>query len=218
MLPKSALGTPTLGTDLRPETFLAGLPRLVRVADEARWRGQAAVATSLVVVAFWLLSWWAGEPVDAGLTILAAVAVGVPTLLTCALTGGRRLREGLVHAVPPPRSTVHETAASSRDRRLRFAGIVLTGIVALLLFDRFTDGSGMTAGLLAGLLGSLGAVDWWEARQWELAERERGTRIFVVVRPDALSPRILPSEVYETPRPGGSRDRDHEASPFDLGV
>ncbi len=98
MLPKSALGTPTLGTDLRPETFLAGLPRVVRVADEARWRGQAAVATTVVVVAFWLLSWWAGEPINAGLTILAAAAVGVPTLLTCALTGGRRLREGLVHA------------------------------------------------------------------------------------------------------------------------
>ncbi len=95
---------------------------------------------------------------------------------------------------------------------------MLTGIVALLLFDRFTDGSGMTAGLLAGLLGSLGAVEWWEARHWEAAERERGTRIFVMVRPDALSPRILPSEVFETPRPGGARDRDHEPSPFDLGV
>ncbi len=171
-----------------------------------------------MIVAFWLLSWWAGEPIDPALSILAAAAVGVPTLLTCALTGGRRLRDGLVHAVPPPRATVYETAASTRDRRLRFAGIVLTGIVALLLFDRFTDGSGMTAGLLAGLLGSLGAVEWWEARHWEAAERERGTRIFVMVRPDALSPRILPSEVFETPRPGGARDRDHEPSPFDLGV
>lgn len=190
----------------------------MRVADEARWRGQAAVATSLVIVAFWVLSWWADEPLDPRLTILAGAAVGVPTLLSCVLTSGRRMHDGLVHAVPPPRSTVYETAASSRDRRLRFAGIVLTGIVALLLFDRFTDGSGMTAGLLVGLLGSLGGADWWEAHRWEQAERERGTRIFVVVRPDALSPRILPHEVYETPRPGGSRGREHEPSPFDLGV
>lgn len=171
-----------------------------------------------MIVAFWLASWWAGEPIDPGFTLLAGAAVAVPTLLSCALTGGRRMREGLVHAVPPPRSTVYETTANTRDRRLRLAGIVLTGIVALLLFDRFTDGTGMTAGLLVGLLGSLGAADWWEARQWEAAEIERGTRIFVMVRPDALSPRILPSEVYETPRPGGARDRAHEPSPFDLGV
>ena len=190
----------------------------MRIADEARWRGQAAVATSLVIVAFWVLSWLGDEPVRPGLTILAAGAVGVPTLLSCALTSGRRLREGLVHAVPPPRSTVYETAANTRDRRLRFAGVVLTGIVLLLLFDRFTDGSGMTAGLLIGLLGSLGAVDWVEAHHWEQAERERGTRIYVLVRPDALSPRILTSDVYETPRPGGTRDREQEPSPFDLGI
>ena len=190
----------------------------MRVADEARWRGQAAVATSLVIVAFWLLSWWADVPLDPRLTVFAGAAVAVPTLLSCALTGSRRMRDGLVHAVPPPRSTVYETVASTRDRRLRLAGIVLTGIVALLLFDRFMGGSGLTAGLLAGLLGSLGAVDWWEARHWEQAERERGTRIFVMVRPDALSPRILPHEVYETPRPGGARGREHEPSPFDLGV
>ena len=176
------------------------------------------MATSLVIIAFWLLSWFADEPVDPARTVLAAVVVAAPTLITFALTSGRRIHDGLVHAVPPPRSTVYETLASTRDRRLRFAGIVLTGIVALLLFDRFTDGSGMTAGLLIGLLGSLGAVEWWEARHWEAAERERGTRIFVMVRPDALSPRILASEVYETPRPGGTRGREHEPSPFDLGV
>jgi hypothetical protein len=53
---------------------------------------------------------------------------------------------------------VYETTANTRDRRLRLAGIVLTGIVALLLFDRFTDGTGMTAGLLVGLLGTDGTT------------------------------------------------------------
>ena len=33
--------------------------------------------------------------------------------------------------------------------------MVLTGIVALLLFDRFTDGGGVMAGLVAGLLAAL---------------------------------------------------------------
>ena len=171
-----------------------------------------------MIIAFWVLSWLGDQPVRGGVTVLAAAAVAVPTLLSCALTSGRRLREGLIHAVPPPRSTVYETIANTRDRRLRFAGVVLTGIVALLLFDRFTGGSGMTAGLLVGLLGSLGAVDWREARQWEAAERERGTRIYVMIRPDALSPRLLTSDVYETPRPGGTRDREREPSPFDLGI
>ena len=44
------------------------------------------------------------------------------------------------------------------------------------------------AGLIAGLLGRLGAVDWIEARRWDAAERERETRIYVLVRPDALTP------------------------------
>lgn len=203
---------------MRPESLLAGLPRLVRVADETRWRGQSAIATALVIGAFWAAGWLLGEPVDAGTTALAVAAVALPTLLVSALVGARRLQRSLVQAVPPPRASVHETQASSRDRRMRLAGIVLTGIVALLLFDHFTHGGGIMAGLLAGLLGGLGAVDWIEARRWEAAERERETRIFVIVRPDALSPRLGATEVYETPRPGRERDRRREPSPFDLEI
>lgn len=203
---------------MRPESLLAGLPRLVRVADETRWRGQSSIATALVVGAFWAFTWLVGEPVEAGPTALATAAAALPTLLVAALAGTRRMRRSLVHAVPPPRASLHETMASSRDRRMRFAGVVLTGILALLLFDHFTDGRGIMAGLLTGLLGGLGAVDWIESRRWEAAERERETRIFVLVRPDALTPRLGTTQVYESPRPGREHDRRHEPTPFDLEI
>ncbi|WP_217914192.1 hypothetical protein [Miltoncostaea marina] len=203
---------------MRPETLLAGLPRLVRVADETRWRGQCSVAAALVVAAFWACTWLLGEPVRPDRTALAAAASAVPPLVAGTLGGARRVRRTLLGAVRPPRSTLHETLAASRDRRMRLASVVLTGIVALLLFDHFTGGGGVMAGLVAGLLAGLGASDWVESHRWESAERERETRIFVIVRPDALSPRLAPQEVYETPRPGAGRERRHEPSPFDLEI
>ena len=190
----------------------------MRVADETRWRGQFCVATAVVVVLFWAFSWLVDEPVRPGITALAAAAVAVPTLLVTTLAGTRRIHESLARALPPPRASVHETLANSRDRRMRLAGIVLTGIVALLIFERFTDGGGVLAGLLAGLLGALGAVNWVEARRWEAAERERETRIFVMIRPDALTPRLGATQVFETPRPGDRRSQALEPSPFDLGI
>lgn len=200
------------------ETLLAGLPRLVRVADETRWRGQSCVATAVVVTAFWLSTWLLEEPVRPGAVALAAAVAAIPTLMVASLLAGGRIREGLTRAVPPPRASIHETLAASRDRRVRLSGVVLTGIVALLLFDRFTGGGGIMAGLVAGLLGALGATDWRESLQWERAERERETRIFVIVRPDALSPRLGATEVYETPHPGRDHDRRTEPSPFDLEI
>jgi hypothetical protein len=191
---------------------------LVRVADETRWRGQAAVATALVVAVFWLCTWLLGQPVRPGATALAAIAVALPTLFVASLSSGRRIRERLRDAGRPPRASVHETIANSRDRRLKLAGIVLTGIIALLVFDRFTGGGGIMAGLVAGLLGSLGAADWMEASQWDAAERERETRIFALIRPDALTPRLGTAPIFEAPRPGSDHDRTMEPSPFDLEI
>ncbi len=203
---------------MRPETLLAGRPRLVRVADEQRWRGQFCVATAAVVTAFWICSWLVDEPVRPGITALAAAAAAAPTFLVSAVGMSRRVRHLLGRAVPPPRASVRETMAASRERRTKLAGIVLTGIVLLLLFERFTDGAGIIAGLIAGLLGAAGAVDWVESRRWEAAERERESRLWVMVRPDALSPRLGAAQVYETPRPGDRRSRAVEPSPFDLGI
>jgi hypothetical protein len=203
---------------LRPETLLAGLPRLVRVADEARWRGQFCVLTAIVVAAFWVASWFVGEPVRPGVTALAVAAVAAPTLLVSSAGMSRRVRQALARAVPPPRASVHETVAVSRERRLKLSGAVLTGIVLLLLFERFTDGAGIIAGLIVGLLGAAGAVDWVESRRWDAAERARETRLYVMVKPDALSPRLGAAQVYEAPRPGDRRGRALEPSPFDLGI
>jgi hypothetical protein len=190
----------------------------VRVADEARWRGQFCVLTAAVVAAFWVASWFVDEPVRPGVTALAVAAAAGPTLLAGSVGMSRRVRRALAHAVPPPRASVHETMAASRERRLKLSGAVLTGIVLLLLFERFTDGAGIIAGLIVGLLGAAGAVDWVESRRWEAAERARESRLYVMVKPDALSPRLGAVPVYETPRPGDRRGRALEPSPFDLGI
>lgn len=203
---------------MRPESALAGLPRLVRVADETRWRGQSAVATAIVVAAYWGATWLVGETVEPARATLAFAGVMLPTLVIVSLASGRRMREGLSGVAPPPRASVHETPASSRERRLRLAGVVLTGIIALLIFERFTGSGGVLAGLVAGLLLALGIADWREAGVWEAAERERESRIFVLIRPDALSPRLGATDLYEAPRPSREGDRAYEPSPFDLGI
>ncbi|HSJ74338.1 MAG TPA: hypothetical protein VK904_08470 [Miltoncostaeaceae bacterium] len=190
----------------------------MRVADEARWRGQSAVATAIVVGLYWGATWLVGETIEVTRTVLAVTAVAVPTFAFATHGGVRRIREAVGRSTPPPRASVHETPASSRERRLRLAGIVLTGIIALLIFERFTDGGGVMAGLIAGLLLALGVADWREAGIWEAAERERETRIYVLVRADALTPRLGIREVYEAPRPGHRGEGAYEPSPFDLEI
>jgi hypothetical protein len=172
----------------------------------------------VVVAAYWGATWLVGETVEVARTALAFAAAAVPTLLIVSLSSGRRIRESLSRSTPAPRASVHETHASSRDRRLRLAAVVLTGIVALLLFERFTDGGGVMAGLIAGLLAALGVAEWLEAGHWEAAERERETRIFVLIRPDALTPRLGALDVYETPRPGARGRHAVKPSPFDLEI
>lgn len=199
---------------MRPETLLAGLPRLVRIADEARWRSHAALATTIVVGLFWAAGWLVGEPVRPGPTALAAAAVALPTLLVARFAAPTRILRSLDRAVPPPAATLRETSAATRERRMRLSGIVLTGIVALLLFDHFTDQGRIMAGLVAGLFGALAITDGIEARRWETAEQRRETRILVIVAPYGLTPSIGPERVYEVPRPGGG-----DPSPrSDLGV
>lgn len=174
--------------------------------------------TALVVAAFWLSTWFLGEPVRESATALAAAAAALPALLIAARGSPRRIAESLARAVPPPAATVLETPAAARDRRMRLAGVVLTGVILLLLFDHFTGGGGIMAGLVAGSLGALGAVEWVEGRRWEVAERERGTRVFVMMRPDALTPAVGAGEVFERPRPGAEGGDPAGPGPFDLDV
>jgi hypothetical protein len=195
---------------------LAGLPRVVRVADETRWRGHSAVATAIVMVAFWSLTWLLGEPVERTRTPVGFAAVLLPTLVVSLLASRRRVRESLGRALPTPRSAGHETAAASRDRRMRLATVVLFGIIALLLFDRFTDGGGMMAGLIAGLMLGVGIADWHESGMWRDTERARDARLFALVRPRALTPALAPADIYQAPNTGLGGPLEMPVDPADL--
>lgn len=199
-----------------PQTALAGLPRLVRVAGEVRWRGQCALGMAVAVAGFWTASWLLDQGMRATETLLAAGAIGLPTAAVSLAAGPRRVRESLRRSLPPPRAALHETLADARERRTRLAGIVLTGVLVLLVFDQATGGGGVMSGLVVGLFGALGASDVREAARWDVAEREREARLYVLVRPHALLPRMGAVEVYEGPR-GDRRMRALEATPFDLG-
>lgn len=199
-----------------PDTVLAGLPRVVRVADEARWRGQSAVATAIVVAVFWVSTWLLGEPVQVARTLVGATAVFVPTFAIVWFAARRRVRDSLLHTAPPPRSCVHETAAASRERRMRLVSVVLLGLIALMVFDRLSGGGGTMAGLVVGLLAAVGACDWRESRMWRDAERERDSRLFAVVRPRALTPRIPPGEIFESSATGAGGPIEMPADPLDL--
>ena len=201
-----------------PESALAGLPRLVRVATELRFRGQAALGIAVATAGFWSASWLLNEPLRPLETLLALLAIGLPTLLVSFLTGGRRVDEALRRTLPPPRASIHETHADARDRRTRLAGIVLTGVIVLLMFDILTEGGGIMAGLVVGLFGGLGLVDRIESERWERAEREREARLYLLIRPHALSTRFGTAQVYELRRPSRDRDLAFQPGPFDLGI
>jgi hypothetical protein len=189
-----------------PDVMLAGLPRLVRVAEEMRWRGQAGVTIAMAVVAYWLTQWLLDaepRPLETAISLLAVSAL---TAGVAGLSSSNRLREALRTTRPPPRLTVYETQADGRERRVRFTGILLLGAVVLLVFDRVTDGGGVMAGLLAGVFGTAGAVDWFESRRWRAAELARDARLYLLIRPNAMVARFGRTEVYEEPR----RDADRE--------
>jgi hypothetical protein len=201
-----------------PESALAGLPRLVRIAPELRFRGQAAGGIAVATAGYWAFAWLVGEPMRVGLTLMALGAVALPTLAVSGLPSGERVREALRRTLPPPRAALHETPADGRERRTRLAGIVVTGVMVLLMFDVLTDGGGVMAGLIAGLFGALGTVDWIDARRWERAERVREARLFLLVRPHALSARFGAAQVYELSRPRRPEPLGSGVGPFDLGL
>lgn len=182
-------------------TALAGLPRLVRVTDEIRLRGQTAVAIGVSVAAYWLLAWLVDEPLDLATTganfgVVATLAGSIAAVVSL-----RRIREGLSAPPRPPSLCVHETRAAARERRTRMMGPVVLGVIVLIVFDRATDGGGRMAGLVAGLFLAVGVVDWWESRRWRAAEKARGSMLYVLVRATALVSPYGVTDVYEVIRP-----------------
>jgi hypothetical protein len=196
-------------------TALAGLPRLVRVTDEVRLRGQTAVVIAVSVAAYWALAWVTDEPLDLLTTGANFAVVAMLAGAIAAFVSVRRVREGLESPPRPPTLCVHETRAAARERRTRLLGPVVLGVILLIVFDRATDGGGRMAGLVAGLFLAVGAVDWWESRRWRAAEKARGSLLYVLVRATALVAPYGVTDVYEMARPTDEyAPRDPETNYF----
>jgi hypothetical protein len=197
--------------------MLAGLPRLVRVAEEVRARGQAMLSVGAAVAAYWVGLWLLDLPVDPVRTLVSLLVAALPTGLLSAAGSGRRLARARRELGPPPRVAVYETIADGRERRGRVAGILLLAAVVLLVFDRLTVGEGTMAGLTVGFFASIGLLDIMEARRWKDVERARAVRLYTLVRPHAMLASYGQMEIFEVPR--NESDPDEEpvgATGFEL--
>jgi hypothetical protein len=182
------------------DSVLAGLPRLVRVRDEIRMRGVAALGIGAATAGWWMLSWLLGEGVLGLRFVVAALGIGIPALFAAMAVSRRRMRAA-ENLYPPPRAAVYETMAAARERRTRLAGVVLFGVIILMIFDRFSHGGGEMAGMVAGLFVPFGAVDVREARRWTRLEAENhDTRLYVLVPAHAMMAPFAPEAIYERPR------------------
>lgn len=195
------------------DTALAKAPRLVRLADEFQWRATAALGAAVAVVGYWVMSWLVGLPVDPARAGAAFGVAFVPTLALGIPAARRRAAAARESGGRLPPGGIKETRADAHERRGKLAGIVLTGVLALLVFDAVFDGGGPIAGLVAGVLFGVGLADLLEARGWRRAEKEREVRLLALIAHDALTVAPTSDRVYEDrrglPRPAGP-------SPFDL--
>lgn len=182
--------------------MLAGLPRLVRVRDEVRMRGIAALGVGVATAGWWMLAWLLAEGVSGLRFVLAAVGIGIPALIGALVVSRRRMRAS-ARLLPPPRNAVYETMADARDRRTRLSGVVLFGVIILMVFDHFSHGGGEMAGMVAGLFIPFGAVDLRESQYWSRLETElNDTRLYVLVSARAMTAPFTPDAVFERPRAG----------------
>jgi hypothetical protein len=194
------------------DAALAGLPRIVRADDEIRWRGQVLTSLGLAALSYWIILWLLDGPVDprfagvvAGAALLLALGLG-------AITSRRRFAHAML-TLRPPRSVVHETLADARERRVRAATIMFLGVGTLLLLDTLVSEVGATAALVAGAGIGMGIIDRLEARRWVQAEDERDSRIFVMIRPNALIAGMGANDAYQLPRSRSSGDEPGDELP-----
>lgn len=194
--------------------MLAKAPRLVRLSDEFQWRGGAALGAAVAVVGYWVVSWLVGLPVDAPRAGAAFAVAFLPTLALGIPAARRRAAAARAPGGKRPPGGIRETRAAALERRTKLAGIVVTGVLALLVFDAVFDGGGPVAGLVAGVLGGIGVADLLEARGWRRAERERGVKLLALIAHDALTIAPTSDRVYEDWR--GMPEPAPGPSPFDL--
>ncbi len=190
------------------EALLAGLPRIVRAADEIRLRGGLALAVGAAAVVWWVMRWLLDQPVEPGQTAALLVLVAVLTLVAGVVNSTRRLTAGLAETRFPGSNVVYETRADGRDRRMRYSGAVFLTVLVVLMFDLLAGWGGVTAGVIAGVALTMGGVDLAEAGRWERAERRREAELLLLVRPRALVVAYGEAIVFEVPdnRPDPRRD------------
>ena len=191
------------------DALLAGLPRIVRVAEEVRLRGWLGLAIGAAAAAWWAIQWVLDQPVDPSTTWLYALVVAVLAALAGLLTAPPRVRDGLRQTRFPNSRVVYETRADGRDRRIRLSGAVFLTVIVVLMFDQLAAWDGISAGVIVGAAVGLGVSDLIEGRRWRNAERERDADLFVKIGPRALVAGYGALDIYEDPSP----PRDEPRSP-----
>ena len=189
-----------------PEATLADLPRLVRIENEVRWRGQAALSIVAAVALYWIVAWYLDAPFQVPETMLVTLIVALLSATVAGLASARRVREALQETDPPPSAALIETRADAGERRSRVFVMVLFAVSVLLIADRVVGGGGVIAGVVAGLLLVVGIVDVLEANRWRAAELSRMARLYLLLPPNALAGRYGRLEAYERPRPPRAGD------------
>ena len=164
-----------------------------------RWRGMACLAVAASVAGYWLIGWLVDQPVGFRAS-LVSVAVALPiSLVFAAVISRSRVKQGMAAALPPPTSSIHETSANARDRRVRALTLLFLGVVSLLVLDRVTGGVGTAAGIVVGATAAVGAVDLVEARRWSRREATERLRLHLLLPARALVGGLSPSSIYATP-------------------
>jgi len=189
-----------------PEATPADLPRLVRVENEVRWRGQAALSIVAAVALYWIVAWYLDAPFRVPETLLVALTVALLSTAVAGMASARRIREALQETLPAPPAAMYETRADAGERRSRVFVMVLFAVSVMLIADRVVGGGGVIAGVVVGLFAVVGVVDVLEANRWRKAELGRMARLYLLLPPNALAGRYGRVEVYERPRPPRASD------------
>jgi hypothetical protein len=189
-----------------PEATPADLPRLVRVENEVRWRGQAALSIVAAVALYWIVAWYLDAPFRVPETLLVTLIVALLSTTVAGMASARRIREALQETLPTPSAAMYETRADAGDRRSRVFFLVLFAVTVMLIADRLVGGGGVIAGVVVGLFVVVGIVDVLEANRWREAELSRMARLYLLLPSNALAGRYGRVEIYERPRPPRASD------------
>jgi hypothetical protein len=191
------------------DALLAGLPRIVRAADEIRLRGLLTLAIGFAAAVWWTMQWLLDQPVDATRTWLVAIVVCALAGILVVLNVPWRIRDGLKETRRPSMRVVYETRADATERRTRLSGAVFLTAIVALMFDALAGWGGIVAGGLVGAAVALGAGDIWESGRWAAAERDRDSDLYVTVGGRALVASYGRPVIYEVedPPPNLLRDR-----------